>query len=82
MFSPGTWVSSTNKTHCHDITEILLKVALHIITLTHTLRELSFNLGVKETPKKNCCQGNFVTIRGEAANFGQTLKVEQFYVYQ
>jgi hypothetical protein len=33
-FSPGTPVSSTNKTDCHDITEILLKVALNIITLT------------------------------------------------
>ena len=27
-FSPGTPVSSTNKTACHNITEILLKVAL------------------------------------------------------
>ena len=33
-FSPGTLVSSTNKTDCHDITEILLKVALNTITLT------------------------------------------------
>ena len=33
-FSPGTWVSSTNKADCHDITEILLKVALNTITLT------------------------------------------------
>jgi hypothetical protein len=32
-FSPGTPVSSTNKTDCHDITEILLKVALNTITL-------------------------------------------------
>jgi hypothetical protein len=33
-FSPGTPVSSTNKTDSHDIpvTEILLKVALNIIT--------------------------------------------------
>ena len=31
-FSP---VSSTNKTDRHDITEILLEVALNIITLTH-----------------------------------------------
>jgi hypothetical protein len=30
-FSPGTPVSSTNKTYCHDITEILLKVALNTI---------------------------------------------------
>ena len=35
-FSPGTLVSSTNKTDCHDITEILLKVALNTITLTST----------------------------------------------
>ena len=33
-FSLGTSVSSTNKTDRHDITEILLKVALNIITLT------------------------------------------------
>ena len=32
--SPGTLVSSTNKTDRHDITEILLKVALNTITLT------------------------------------------------
>ena len=31
-FSLGTLVSSTNKTDCHDITEILLKVALNTIT--------------------------------------------------
>jgi hypothetical protein len=30
-FSPGTPVSSTNKTDRHDITEILLKVALNTI---------------------------------------------------
>ena len=33
-FSPDTPVSSTNKTDRHDITEILLKVVLNIITLT------------------------------------------------
>ena len=30
-FSPGPAVSSTNKTDLHDLTEILLKVALNII---------------------------------------------------
>ena len=30
-FSPGTLVSPTNKTDCHDITEILLKVAQNTI---------------------------------------------------
>jgi len=34
LFPPGTLVSSTNKTDRHDITEILLKVALSTITLT------------------------------------------------
>jgi hypothetical protein len=32
-FSPGTLASSTNKIDCHDITEILLKVALNTINL-------------------------------------------------
>ena len=32
-FSPGTPVSSTNKTDCQDVTEILLKVELNTITL-------------------------------------------------
>ena len=35
-FSPGTSVSFTNKTYRHDITEILLKVALNTITITLT----------------------------------------------
>ena len=30
VFSPGIPVSSTNKTDHHDITEILLKVALNL----------------------------------------------------
>jgi hypothetical protein len=33
-FSPGSPVSSTNKTDRHDITEILLKVALNTIKQT------------------------------------------------
>jgi hypothetical protein len=35
-FSPGTPVSSTNKTDRHDITEILLKVSLNTTILTPT----------------------------------------------
>jgi hypothetical protein len=31
-FSPGTPISSTNKTDCYDITEILMKVALNTKT--------------------------------------------------
>jgi len=33
-FFLGILVSSTNKTSCHDITEILMKVVLNTITLT------------------------------------------------
>jgi len=34
-FSPGTPVSSNNKTDCHDIAEILLKTALNTIKQTN-----------------------------------------------
>ena len=36
-FSLGTAVSSTNKTDCHDITEILWKVALNTINQTNQI---------------------------------------------
>jgi hypothetical protein len=42
-FSPGTPVSSTNKTGLHDIIEILLKVALNTITLTPFKRPVCSN---------------------------------------
>jgi hypothetical protein len=35
MFSPGPPVSSTNKTDRHEITELLLKVALNTIKQTN-----------------------------------------------
>jgi hypothetical protein len=41
LFSPGTPVSSSNRTDRHDIAEILLKVALNTITLTIFLLELA-----------------------------------------
>jgi hypothetical protein len=40
-FSPSTPVSFNNKTDCHDITEILLKVVLNTIALTQKELELS-----------------------------------------
>jgi hypothetical protein len=40
-FSPSTPVSFNNKTDCHDITEILLKVVLNTIALTPKELELS-----------------------------------------
>jgi hypothetical protein len=41
-FSPGIPVSSTNKTDCHNITEIVLKVALNTITLIPKYKLLYF----------------------------------------
>jgi hypothetical protein len=37
--SLGTPVSSNNKTDCHDITEILLKVALNTIKQANNIME-------------------------------------------
>ena len=42
-FSPGTPVSSTNKTDHHDITEILLKVALNTIKPTNLNTSQNYN---------------------------------------
>ena len=36
-FSPGPPVFPTNKTECHNITEILLKMTLNTTTLTPTI---------------------------------------------
>jgi hypothetical protein len=58
-FSPGTLVSSTNKSDRHDIIEILLKVALNTITLTQTNHflqscfKLSFRLGAWHPNKRH-----------------------------
>ena len=56
--SPGTPVSSTNKTVRHDITEILLKVALNTIIQTnlpfgiYTEMDFSLNMKTKQAPEK------------------------------
>jgi hypothetical protein len=42
-FIPATLVSSTNKTDCHDITEILLKVVLNTINQTKPSDYLDFH---------------------------------------
>ena len=56
-FSPGPPVSSTNKTDCHNITKILLKVALNTMKSNLNLmcklscfyREVYAELGMKES---------------------------------
>jgi hypothetical protein len=52
-FSPGTLVSSTNKTERHDITEILLKVTSNTITLIPTLKFVMLVQKDKELCLKN-----------------------------
>jgi hypothetical protein len=44
-----TPVSSTNKTGCHDITEILLKVALNPITVNNERHQFSYNIITSQT---------------------------------
>ena len=51
-FSLGTTVSSTNKTNCHNISEILLKVALNTITLTLTHYEVLLKKIIEHTVLK------------------------------
>jgi hypothetical protein len=50
-FSPGTAVSSTNKTDIHDITEILLNVVLATV-----------NLNIKPQLFKHLCHENYYPI--------------------
>jgi hypothetical protein len=51
-FSTGTPVSSTNKTDCYDIAEILLKVALNIINLAQTVLQKRYGVMVFKTTSK------------------------------
>jgi hypothetical protein len=53
-FSPGPPVSSTNKTDRHDITEILLKMALNIITQTNKQTKLVRNKIEPTVALPNC----------------------------
>ena len=56
-FSPGTPVSSTNKTDCHDITELLLKVVLNTITLTQMFFFYYFSTFVSKKEVMHCYRG-------------------------
>ena len=54
-FSPGTPVSSTNKTDCLDVTEILLKVAVSILTLTLVQNKAQLGTNYQLVKYFNCC---------------------------
>ena len=47
ILSPGTSVSSTNKSDCHDIAEILLKVAIK--TINHQPPNICMNINPPRT---------------------------------
>jgi hypothetical protein len=66
-FSLDTPVSSTNKTYCHDITKILLKVALNTITLT--LRLSDFDM---------CCSGKCLGKISRRRYWGNVVEKESF----
>jgi hypothetical protein len=51
-FSPAAPVSSTNKTDRHDITEILLKVALNTTSLTQILQKSEY---MNKTKRGHLC---------------------------
>ena len=46
-FYPGTPVASTNTTECHDIIDILLKVALNLNTITLTRFRFSYTKNMR-----------------------------------
>jgi len=54
-FSPATYFSSTNKTDRHNITEILLKVALNTIILIEKLVSVGLPKTHKFTPFIQTC---------------------------
>jgi hypothetical protein len=61
-FSPGSPVSYTNKTDCHNITEILLKVVLNTITFT-------FIMILSSTEKLNLPEKKTITKLGKVNIF-------------
>jgi len=60
-FSQSTPVSSTNKIDCHDITEILLKVALSTINQTWCRHARVFHMWVKCQPLHITGQNTSIT---------------------
>ena len=70
QFSPGISVSSTNKTDHHDITEILLKVALN--TITHHTHPISLKLYVSPTTEYNFSALRFVFKKNKSKVWPET----------
>ena len=68
-FSLGIPVSSSNKTDCHGITEIFLKVLLNTITLTQNFMEVSWHLQILKVADKILGYNTLMGGRGGEAFF-------------
>ena len=83
-FTPGTPDSSTNKTDCHDITEILFKEALSTIKQTnkHTFKyyvSRRLDLYMPNFFDRNilrCCNKNLITNNAEFNMFNKKLQIQ------
>jgi hypothetical protein len=89
-FSPGNPVSSTNKTDHHDITEILLKVALSVLnqqTIRKLLSELMYNKKKNQIStqivislKSTCLWRNTICYNINIINNWLVWKVVKYYI--
>ena len=89
-FSPGNPVSSTNKTDHHDITEILLKVALSVLnqqTIRKLLSELMYNkkknlisTQIVISLKSTCLWRNTICYNINIINNWLVWKVVKYYI--
>jgi hypothetical protein len=78
-FSPGTPVSSTNKTDHHDITEKLLKVALNTITLTQIfIGMFLFCRNFRGDIATGSCKSIYHTIMSMTATFEKNQNIKTF----
>jgi len=65
-FSPGSWISPTNKTDRHNIAEILLKVALNTIKKNYSWRKLSYSEKIINLPQVADKQSNTLSHKWES----------------
>jgi hypothetical protein len=61
-FSPGTPISSTNKTDCHYMTEIILKVALSTINHNNFLGQSLYSNHYHLTNVRSTCRTSLTNL--------------------
>ena len=82
-FSPGTPVSSTNKTDSHDINEILLKVAVNTLTVTVyiSFAICMFQALAGSCAGHDCKEGHICTGKTADGRFECKFKCKYFIFY-